>query len=151
MARRRGGVNTAFLEGEDPEADLMGKAVAKRQPPEPALPVTEPEPAAAAVPATPTQAPARGRGRAQPAPRSAARAAPRPAAGKRWQRVNVYLEPKTQGHWMNHTRGRLLEQDRGDIGVTEIVRLALDRLAEQLNVSELVADYDRRYTPQEEA
>jgi hypothetical protein len=52
---------------------------------------------------------------------------------------------------MNHTRGRLLEQDRGDIGVTEIVRLALDRLAEQLNVSELVADYDRRYTPQEEA
>jgi hypothetical protein len=64
--------------------------------------------------------------------------------------VNVYLEPKTQGHWMNRTRGRLLEQDRGDIGVTEIVRLALDRLAEQLNVSELVADYDRRYAPPEE-
>jgi hypothetical protein len=62
--------------------------------------------------------------------------------------VNVYLEPRTQGHWLNRTRGELLQLDRGDIGVTEIVRLALDRLAEELPAAQLVAEFDRRYGPQ---
>jgi hypothetical protein len=139
-------VNTSFLQGDDPEADLLGKAT----PAAPTAPAAEAaSQASRAQPAAVASAPpAKPRGRTAASGRPAP---PPPRPEKRWQRVNVYLEPRTQGHWLNRTRGRLLEQDRGDIGVTEIVRLALDRLSDQLNVSELVAEYDRRYGAQEEA
>ena len=62
-----------------------------------------------------------------------------PKGGKRWKRVMVYLDPETDGRWLNEIVGRaraegLTQREMGD---TEIIRAGLAEL-QRLSWGQLV-------------
>lgn len=131
--------------GDNPLDDLMGS-----QPPAAAAP----RPARALGAASSRPAPSAGR-------RAAARAserlteqgeltlAPVPPPQARWYRLGAYLEPE-QGRWLDQTRAHALAEGRRNVGVSDLVRLALQRLAD-LSWPELLEQLDRQSASQEKA
>jgi len=72
------------------------------------------------------------------------------AGGRRWKRVMVYLDPETDGQWLNEVVGRARAEGltQRQMGETEILRAGLAEL-QQLSWEELVKRVTQR--PQSKA
>jgi hypothetical protein len=70
-----------------------------------------------------------------------------PPPQARWYRLGAYLEHE-QGRWLDQTRARALAEGRRNVGVSDLVRLALRRLSD-LSWPELLELLDRQQAAEE--
>ncbi|RIS36631.1 hypothetical protein D2E71_26450 [Mycobacteroides abscessus] len=91
----------------------------------------------AATPAAPTAAPAA-------APPPAAPKSPRPAPTTELTKVSIYLDDPTDAYLETVRGAARTARPRVDATRSAVVRLALNRLAEQLDPAEVVAELQRK-------
>lgn len=94
------------------------------------------------MPAAPSPAAASEAPKAQPAA-PAAPAAPPPAAGTDLTKVSIYLDDTTDASLETVRAAARATKPRVDATRSAVVRLALNRLAEQLTPAEIVAELQR--------
>ena len=94
------------------------------------------------MPAAPSPAPAPEPPKAQPAAPAPA-AMPPPAAGTDLTKVSIYLDDTTDAYLETVRAAARATKPRVDATRSAVVRLALNRLAEQLTPAEIVAELQR--------
>ncbi|WP_237075783.1 hypothetical protein, partial [Mycobacteroides abscessus] len=109
----------------------------RRVPPPRHQPRQTPVDMPAATPAAPTAAPAA-------APPPAAPKSPRPAPTTELTKVSIYLDDPTDAYLETVRGAARTARPRVDATRSAVVRLALNRLAEQLDPAEVVAELQRK-------